>query len=85
MGLLRSFKMIFTYNTLIVVILSVISTYVCIYYELYADFPLTLIGIAVVFPIVFSIGGAYARREKALNYYGGLKAYGRATFFASRD
>jgi hypothetical protein len=52
---------------------------------LYADFPLTLIGIAVVFPIVFSIGTAYARREKALTHYSTLKAYGRAIFFATRD
>lgn len=85
MSLLKSFRMIFTLNTLIVSILAVLSTYLCIRYQLYADFPLTLIGIAVVFPVVFSIGGAYARREKALNYYGSLKAHGRALFFACRD
>ncbi len=77
--------MIFTPKMVIVVALSVIATYLCIYFELFADFPLTLIGIAIVFPIVFSIGGAYSRREKALNHYGRLKAHGRAIYFAARD
>ena len=77
--------MIFTPKMLIVAALSVIATYLCIYFELYAEFPLTIIGIAIVFPIVFSIGGAYARREKALDHYGRLKAHGRAIYFAARD
>ncbi len=49
------------------------------------DFPMTIIGIAVVFPIVFSIGGAYKRREVALVYYGNIKALSRMMYFASRD
>jgi predicted membrane chloride channel (bestrophin family) len=85
MKLLRSAVIILSPNTVIVAMLSVLATYLCIHYEVYADFPLTLIGIAVVFPIVFSISTAYARREKALVYYGSLKANGRAIFFASRD
>ena len=55
------------------------------YLQLYADFSLALIGIAVVFPIVFSINGAYKRREVALDHYGTLKAHGRAIYFAARD
>lgn len=85
MRISRSVTLIFSPNTLIVAFFSVLSTFACIYYEIYADFPLTIVGIAVVFPIVFSISGAYARRERALNYYGTLKAYGRAIYFASRD
>jgi len=54
-------------------------------YNLIADFPLTLVTTAVVFPIVFSIGGAYKRRESALREYGSLKAHGRAVYFAARD
>jgi predicted membrane chloride channel (bestrophin family) len=85
MRFLRSAVIILSPNTVIVALLSVFATYLCIQYEVYADFPLTLIGIAVVFPIVFSISTAYARREKALVYYGSLKAHGRAIFFATRD
>jgi predicted membrane chloride channel (bestrophin family) len=85
MNVLKSIKSIFNINTLIISLLAVLATFICITYKLYAEFPLTLIGIAVVFPIVFSIGTAYARRENALNHYSTLKAYGRAIFFASRD
>ena len=85
MNVLKSIRSIFSINTIIVSILAVYATYICIQFKLYAEFPLTLIGIAVVFPIVFSIGTAYARREKALNHYSSLKAYGRAIFFAARD
>jgi hypothetical protein len=53
--------------------------------ELYADFPLTLIGIAVVFPIVFSINSAYKRREIALSHYASIKAHLRALYFATRE
>ena len=38
-----------------------------------------------MFPLVFSISGAYKRREAALDEYGSIKAHGRAIFFASRD
>lgn len=85
METLRSFRLIFNLKTLIVVILSGISTFFCDYYGIKVNFPMTIIGIAVVFPIVFSISGAYKRRETALKHYASLKAHGRAIFLASRD
>lgn len=42
-------------------------------------------GIAIVFPIVFSISGAYARRESALVQYATMKSMGRMVFFIARD
>ena len=65
--------------------LSVASMAVCTRFGWTADFPLALIATAIVFPIVFSIGGAYKRREGALDDYGAMKAHGRAIFFAARD
>lgn len=85
MDLFKSARNIFGWNTLVVITLACISTYVCIQMSWEVDFPLTIIGIAVVFPIVFSIGGAYNRREKALNYYGTMKGLSRTMYFASRD
>ena len=72
-------------KALLIATLSVLSTFLCLHFEVKADFPLTLIGTAVIFPIVFSIGGAYKRREAALREYGSLKAHGRAVFFVTRD
>ena len=65
--------------------LAVTSTWLCLRFGIKADFPMTLIATAIVFPLVFSISTAYNRREKALEEYGALKANGRALVFASRD
>ncbi|MHC4553033.1 MAG: hypothetical protein ACYSUT_09770 [Planctomycetota bacterium] len=85
MEFLKSIKMILSVRAIVITILAVASTYLCRYYSITADFPLSLIGTAVVFPIVFSIGGAYKRREVVLREYGNLKAHGRAIYFAARD
>ncbi len=82
---LRSIFLILNFKTLVIAILAVASTYLCQKFNLVANFPLTLIATAVVFPIVFSISGAYKRRENALDEYGSIKAHGRAIFFAARD
>lgn len=80
---LKRIGLIINFKTLIIVILSLISTFVCVHTGFTADFPLTLIATAIVFPVVFSIGGAYKRREVALDEYGSIKAHGRALYFAT--
>jgi predicted membrane chloride channel (bestrophin family) len=85
---MKFFKTIFLiidWRTFVIATLSVLATYFAIKFGITAEFPLTLIGIAIVFPIVFSIAEAYKRREKALDQYGSLKAHGRVLYFASRD
>jgi len=85
---IRKLKQVFiiiNVNMLVITVLAVASTYLCRRFQLTASFPLTLIATAVIFPIVFSIGGAYKRRENALVKYGSIKAHGRAIFFATRD
>ena len=77
--------LIFNHKAIFISILSTITTYYCIQYKILADFPLTLIATAIVFPVVFSINGAYKRRELALKDYGDLKSHGKAIYFATRD
>ncbi|WP_340586816.1 bestrophin family ion channel [Erythrobacter alti] len=72
-------------KTVLIAALAVISTWVSLQVGAVADFPLTIISTAVIFPIVFSIGHAYKRRENALDDYGTIKAHGRAMYFAARD
>lgn len=76
---------IINFKTVLVTIAAIISTYLCIQYQLHADFPLTLVATAIVFPIVFSINSAYKRREIALREYAFIKSHGRAIFFVARD
>jgi len=77
--------LLINFKTIAISLLAVLSTYACIYWEISANFPLTLIATAIIFPIVFSINSAYKRREMALDDYGSLKAHGRAVYFATRD
>jgi hypothetical protein len=69
---LQSIFLIINRKTLIVTSLSVASTFICRYVDFTADFPLSLVITAVVFPIVFSINAAYTRRETALDRYSRL-------------
>jgi hypothetical protein len=85
MKTLRSFFLIVNYKTFIVALLSIVSTYFCHENGFVANFPLTLISVAIVFPIVFSINSAYKRREKALEQYAIVKGHLVAIFYASRD
>jgi hypothetical protein len=82
---LKSFLLIINYKTVIVTALSVISTYVCFRAGLTAKFPDMLVGVAIVFPVVFSIGSAYNRRETALQRFSDFKGHAIAMYFATRD
>jgi predicted membrane chloride channel (bestrophin family) len=82
---LKSFFTIINWQTFVVLTLSIGATCFCRHNGYIASFPLTLVGISVVFPLVFSINSAYKRRETALKHYAVLKGNGRAIFFASRD
>ncbi len=44
-----------------------------------------LVGVAIVFPVVFSIGSAYTRRETALQRLSDFKGHAFALYYASRD
>jgi predicted membrane chloride channel (bestrophin family) len=85
MKTLRIFFGIVDHHTIGVTFLALIATYLAQRWGLTADIPTTLIGVAVVFPIVFSIQGAYTRREEALRSLSSVKAHAAAIFFAHRD
>ena len=55
-------------RTLFTLIISIIVPYVCYFYNIKYNIDLTLISIAIIFPLVFAIRGAFRRREKALEH-----------------
>tara|TARA_Y100000741_G_scaffold360104_1_gene341806 strand:+ start:374 stop:1162 length:789 start_codon:yes stop_codon:yes gene_type:complete len=61
------------WRTLISLFFSVIATMIAYKYNLAFDLDLTLISVAVVFPLVFTLGSAFQRREKALEHLGRAK------------
>lgn len=85
MQIIKSFTKIINYKTVIVTVLAVVSTYLCHKNGLEAKFPDMLVGVAIVFPVVFSIGSAYNRRETALQRLSDFKGHGAAIYFATRD
>jgi hypothetical protein len=84
-SVLKSFFLIINYKTLIITALAVISSEVCYRYDLVAKFPDMLVGVAIVFPVVFSIGSAYNRRETALQRFSDFKGHAIAMYFGTRD
>lgn len=61
-------------RTLITLIISILVLYVCYDQEIIYNIDLTLISIAIIFPLVFAIRGAFRRREKALEHLSKLKS-----------
>jgi predicted membrane chloride channel (bestrophin family) len=82
---LTNFSKLINRQTLTVIALALIATYACLRFNYIINLPSGIIGIAVVFPIVFSINAAYRRREEALRYFAAIKAHATALYFAHRD
>jgi hypothetical protein len=72
----KSFNVYFSvinHRTFISVFISILATWLSYRYKLIFNLDLTLISVAVVFPLVFSLGSAFQRREKALEHLGRVK------------
>lgn len=85
MQTIKQFSKIIDYHTWLVTLLALVVVFLCRQLGFLVDLPTTLIGIAVVFPLVFSINSAYKRREDALQAFASLKAHGVALVFAHRE
>lgn len=62
-------------------IISVIVTYLSIHFNLDFNVDLTLLSIAIVFPLVFNIRGAFRRREKALEHMSQFRSAMKTVYF----
>ncbi len=65
---------IINYRTLIALIISVITPIIAYQYNINYNIDLTLISIAIVFPLVFTIRSSFRRREKALEHLSQFRA-----------
>lgn len=61
--------------------ISVLVTYCSIHFGLGYNVDLTLLSIAIVFPLVFNIRGAFRRREKALEHLSRFRSSLRTIYF----
>lgn len=85
MHIIKDFMNVISVQTAVVIALSCIATGVCYHLDIIIDLPTALIGIAIIFPIVFSINAAYRRREEALGHFASLKAHAISLYYAHRD
>ncbi len=65
---IRQYLSIIDHRTILVILLSVAITYICYRFNIIYSVDLTLLSIAIVFPLVFTIRGSFRRREKALEH-----------------
>ncbi|MBK8978451.1 MAG: hypothetical protein IPM29_21330 [Planctomycetes bacterium] len=84
MRTLRDFVGVLDLHLAIVVVLALAATWLCRRFDVVAELPASLIGVAVVFPIVFSIHAAYRRREEALRAIANIQGDGTALVLAAR-
>ncbi len=59
---------IINHRTLITLFISLVVPYICYHFKIVYNIDLTLISIAIIFPLVFAIRGAFKRREKGLEH-----------------
>ncbi len=85
METISNFIKIINHRTLVITGLAILSTYLSRRFDFVADLPIDLLGLAVVFPLVFSINSAYRMREDALQAFARLKGNAIALFYAHRD
>lgn len=81
----KYFFYVITKKTLLVASAAVAATVFCIEYEYSTEIPISLIGLAVVFPLVFTIGTAFQRRDLALKEYGAINSNLATIFFTAKN
>jgi len=78
-------SIILRWTTLWVVIISVAGTFVCWYFNVATDMPLTILAIGVVFPVSFTISFEVNRRERVLLDVASLKASSLGLYWHCRE
>lgn len=68
------FLSFFNLRTFLVLVISQAATFFAIYYEIKFSTDLLLFGLAIGFPLAFSIQSAFKRRDRALEYLSLFKA-----------
>lgn len=65
---MNSYFSIINSRTILTLFISTLVPYLCYQFDIVFNIDLTLISIAIIFPLVFAIRGAFRRREKSLEF-----------------
>lgn len=72
----------FNVRTFLALVISQVAAFLAITYQIKFSFNILLFGIAVVFPLHFSIQAAFKRRDKALEYFSLFKGGAMALHYS---
>ena len=70
---MRKYLIVINYRTVVVLIITLLATKLTEAFNLSLNFDLTLLSIAILFPLVFSIRGSFRRSEKSLEFLSEFK------------
>jgi hypothetical protein len=79
---MKKYLSIFNIQTLLVIILSLVSSYVCLQWKINIFLDFLIVGIVIAFPLTFSLRVAFRRRERALQYFSLFKASLQSVVYA---
>lgn len=71
---MKKYLQIINIRTFQVLFICFLTSFLVIYFNVKYNFDLTIISIAIIFPLVFTIRAAFRRREKALEHLSRFKA-----------
>ena len=71
---MKKYIQIINIRTFQVLLICFVTSFLVIYYNVEYNFDLTVISIAIIFPLVFTIRAAFRRREKALEHLSRFKS-----------
>jgi hypothetical protein len=65
---MNKYLVILNFRTLIALVIALITLWLSYVFQFSYNIDLTLLSIAIIFPLVFNIRGSFKRRERALEY-----------------
>ncbi len=65
---MNKYLVVLNFRTLIALVIALLTLVICYIFEFSYNIDLTLVSIAIIFPLVFNIRGSFQRRERALEY-----------------
>jgi len=65
---MKKYLVVLNFRTLIALVIALVALWLSYIFNFSYDIDLTLLSIAIIFPLVFNIRGSFKRRERALEY-----------------
>ena len=65
---MKKYLVVLNFRTLVALVIALVALWISYIFNFSYNIDLTLLSIAIIFPLVFNIRGSFKRRERALEY-----------------